>query len=62
MGRPGPTAILPLFLGVLSFVSIAGNFGTLLVALLRRRQTSIIPFVGGVAGALALLVCPLSGA
>ena len=48
-------------LGLLWLLCAAGNLCCIIGTARRGRSVSVIPFVGGVSGALAVLVCPVVG-
>jgi hypothetical protein len=49
-------------LGLLSLCWIVSNAMVLAWWLLRGRRESLVPFLGGISGCFALLICPVPGA
>ena len=54
----GAIQLAALLLALLSIPAIIGNWVLLIDAQLFHRNHSLVPLVGGVAGAIALAICP----
>jgi H+/Cl- antiporter ClcA len=52
--------LLSIGLGGFGALSIVGNWASLVGALLSKKPTSLVPLIGGLACAIACLLCPES--
>ena len=50
-----------LLLGMLSLLTLIGQISCIILVVRRRISTSVIPFLGGMSGAIALVAWPVEG-
>ena len=52
---------IALLLGMLSLLTLMGQISCVILVVRRSISTSVIPFLGGMSGAIALVACPVEG-
>lgn len=51
--------VATILLGAFCLFVVVMNFGCFLTSILRKEHHSVVPFVGGISGCLAMLACPV---